>query len=307
MEMFTIIVLNSSEPYVSSLCSLILGELRHLHKDPNVFELRCDIQEPYTEIIGLAKLTEAEKRKMEDPIMESLSFALADHIMNEHEPAILRGLVQKELKQAEGNEIVQVEGYCKQFLYGDRETSLSFNETGSRRRTLIADQVHEHMQENSLLILDGFLRFRIQEYVEELREIVEYAMDEYLMDKQYQEFISLLKYFVYIQEAKIPTAHLIHKGGHEFIIMDDQLEPIDTNAIDSSLKLEVLDKDINFEDMIVSTLISVSPANIYIHTREPDMPIIHTIVQIFEDRTTICPYCRMCQAYLGEVKKQDQL
>ena len=56
------------------------------------------------------------------------------------------------------------------------------------------------------------------------------------MDRQYQEFISLLQYFVYIQEAKIPAAHLIHKGGHEFVILNDRMEPIDANEFDASFR-----------------------------------------------------------------------
>ncbi len=117
--------------------------------------------------------------------------------------------------------------------------------------------------------------------MEELHEVIDYAVDEFLMERQYQEFISLLKYFVYIQEAKTPAAHLMHKGGSEFTILNDQLQPIDANQFDSSFSIELLDKDINFEDMIVSTLITVSPEQIYIHTREPDVQIISTISQIF--------------------------
>lgn len=114
-----------------------------------------------------------------------------------------------------------------------------------------------------------------------------------------------MQYFVYIQEAKIPIVHLIHKGGHEFVILNDRMELIDANEFDATFKMEMLEKDINFEDMIVSTLITVSPANIYIHTRDADMTIIKTIRQIFEDRTTVCSYCRTCDIYLG--KRQNKI
>jgi putative sporulation protein YtxC len=306
MELFTIIVMNPSESYVKSLSQAILGELQRLHKDLSVFQTRYEIQGQYAEISGSTALMNVEIKKIDEHIAEGIAFAVADHIISCHEPLILRDMIKKELKLDTEKEVQQVEGYCKQFL--NNEDEISTLETGSRRRTLIADQVQEYyLQEQTSFNLDGFLKFRVQEYLEELREIVDYAMDEYLMDRQYQEFISLLKYFVYIQEAKIPTAHLIHKGGHDFVILNDLLEPIDTNEFDSSFKLEVLEKDINFEDMIVSTLITVSPANIYIHTREPEMTVIKTIRQIFEDRTSVCSYCRTCQTYLGDFQKQDQL
>ena len=72
-----------------------------------------------------------------------------------------------------------------------------------RRIQMLKEQLIALLEENPQLSLDGFLKFRIQEYKEELREIAEYAIDEFMMDRQYQEFISLLQYFVYIQEAKI--------------------------------------------------------------------------------------------------------
>lgn len=306
MELLTIVVMNPTDPYVSSLSQFIYAELQRIHKDPDVFQLRNVVQGQYAQISVHAAITAAERRKMQDRIHEGIGFALADHIISEHEPKLLRDLIRKALKPESESDMVLIEGYCKQFLNGEGETG-SGEEFESRRKMIIADLVQVHVRDNSLMNLDGFIRFRLQEYMEELREIVEYALDEYMMDRQYQEFISLLKYFVYIQEAKIPTAHLIHKGGHEFVILGDSLEEIDTNEFDSSFKLEALEKDINFEDMIVSTLITVSPANIHIHTREPNMPIINTIVQIFEDRTSICSYCRTCHTYLGEAVKQDQL
>jgi hypothetical protein len=82
---------------------------------------------------------------------------------------------------------------------------------------------------------------------------------------------------------------------------------IELKELDATFKLEVLDKDINFEDMVVSTLIAVAPATIRIHTREPELLIIKTIIQIFEGRTVLCSYCRDCHAYLGEIGIKDHL
>ena len=40
----------------------------------------------------------------------------------------------------------------------------------------------------------------------------------------------------------------------------------------------------NMEDMIVSTLITVSPQQIVIHTRQPELPVMRTLETIFELR-----------------------
>lgn len=245
MELFSIIVMNPSEPYSSTLTQNIFKELQQLHKNKRVFELRYELQGPYTKITGSTTLPEEHKKLIEEQMIEGIAYAIADHIINEHESEIIMELIKKELKLDSQEDIEQVEGYCKQFLNEQEDLIITGIDSATRRRTLIVNQIQLYMQEHTGFNLEGLIRFRLQDYMEELREIVEYAMDEFMMDRQYQEFISLLKYFVYIQEAKIPTAHLIHKGGHEFVILNDELEPINTSEFDSSFKLEVLDKDIN--------------------------------------------------------------
>ncbi|NEW08237.1 putative sporulation protein YtxC [Paenibacillus sp. SYP-B3998] len=306
-------MMNVDESCVRSLSAQIEHELRLLHIAGDGLIFQADWHENYAHIrgeaVGLAE--EPLSESLEKEMKARLADVLAEHIIAEKEPLILRHLIIKEYKYEGKEDFERIEGYCKQFMYGEteiEEASIANAEAGRlRRKQLLTEQLALYFEEKSNLNLDGFLKFRLQDYIEELREVVEYAVDEYMMDRQYQEFISLLQYFVYIQEAKIPAAHLIHKGGHEFVILNDRLEPIDANEFDATFKLEVLEKDINFEDMIVSTLITVSPANIYIHTRDPDMTVIKTIRQIFEDRTTVCSYCRTCHTYLGEGKKQDQL
>ncbi|MBD0380133.1 putative sporulation protein YtxC [Paenibacillus sedimenti] len=311
MDWFTIKMMSVNESYVRLLSSQIENELRLLHSVQGGLTVHYDLYDNYAHIRGVVMIQEQETVTLRKEIMEALAGVLAEHIMAEKELQILRQLIIKEFKYEAKEDLEPIEGYCKQFLYGEAdsgESSAPNSEEGRlRRKQLLVQPLMQYLDENSELNLEGFLKFRVFDYLEELREIAEYAIDEFMMDRQYQEFISLLQYFVYIQEAKIPAAHLIHKGGHEFVILNDKLEPIDANEFDATFKLEVLEKDINFEDMIVSTLITVSPANIYIHTRDPEMTVIKTIRQIFDDRTTVCSYCRTCHTYLGEVKKQDQL
>lgn len=311
MELFTIVIMKVDESYVRSLSAQIERELQLLHIVESGWTIAYEWTETHAYIHLESKLTDKEISAVRGQMRPNLAGVLADHIIAEKESNILRNLLIKEFKYETKEDLEAIEGYCKPSVYTDtgmEDSPVLTNSFGiQRRRQVLVDQLMLALEETSRLSLDGFLHFRLQDYTDELREIAEYAIDEFMMDRQYQEFISLLQYFVYIQEAKIPVVHLIHKGGHEFVILNDRMELIDANEFDASFKMEMLEKDINFEDMIVSTLITVSPANIYIHTRDADMTIIKTIRQIFEDRTTVCSYCRTCDIYLGEAKKQDQL
>ncbi|MGO4499377.1 putative sporulation protein YtxC [Paenibacillus sp. 2RAB27] len=313
MELFAIALINVEESYVRSLSAQVKQALQHLHIAQNGLTatyIWCETR-AFIYVEAEAGSVIHDPHIHEVQVRACVAEVLASHIVADKESSILRNLITKDFKYEKQSDIEAIEGYCKQSLIQESELEglplMNSSPSRLRRIGLLKEQINALLEENPQISLDGFLKFRIQEYREELREIAEYAIDEFMMDRQYQEFISLLQYFVYIQEAKIPAAHLIHKGGHEFVILNDRMEPIDANEFDASFRMEMLEKDINFEDMIVSTLITVSPANIYIHTRDPELTIIKTIGQIFEDRTSVCSYCRTCDLYLGDAKKQDQL
>ncbi|MFC0213014.1 sporulation protein YtxC [Paenibacillus chartarius] len=307
MELFTLILMEPSEEASLELAQRLQDAFGPLHNSPNGVAVQALQLEGHSVVRVEAILPGFQLHEQGEAVYSRAGDAIAGYVQERWESAILKDLIIREYHYTSQEDVEHIQGYCKQFLFYDHEGLISSDEINNRRRYKIAAAVTEYLRAQTRLNLEGFLRFRLNDYIDEMREVVEYAIDEFMMDRQYQEFISLLKYFVYIQEAKIPAAHLVHKGGHEFLILNDKWEPIDTSALDSSFTLEILDKDINLEDMIVSTLITVSPQTIFIHTREPDQQVIHTITQIFENRSTVCSYCRSCQAHFGEVKMHDQL
>ena len=63
--------------------------------------------------------------------------------------------------------------------------------------------------------------------------------------------------------------------------------------------MERLDQDMEIEDMVVSTLISVSPARMIIHTRRPELPVIVTLAHIFDNRAEVSLRLSRMRALLG--------
>ncbi|WP_442601576.1 sporulation protein YtxC [Paenibacillus sp. KN14-4R] len=312
MELLSLYIKSRSENDVRNLCERMKSELRDLHNGQDGVQLQITGQDQQAnsdvKISIRAMLPGFQLLQMSSGVYHAVANAITEHLLVEVEPHLLKDMIRKEYHYQETKDIDSIEKYCEQFLYGEHtETAATSAEARKRRKAKLSAALYEYIERHVTLNLDGYTRFRLGEYMEELREIVEYAIDEYTMEQQYQEFISLLKYFVYIQEAKVPVAHLIHKGGHEFDILNELMQPINPADFESTLTMEHLEKDMNFEDMIVSTLITVSPASIFIHTREPDLSIIKTIRQIFEDRTQVCSSCRICHHWLGERIKQDGL
>jgi putative sporulation protein YtxC len=273
-----------------------------LHKLKLTYELF-----PHFAVIQCSNsLPQSWRHSEKSEISEILSRVLAEYIIDKRERGLLESLIGNEFSYQNSNEMESIMNFSNQMLNLENDT-LDVSDHGQHRRIMtISNEIKQFFKKNNDLNLDGLLEFRLDEYKEELREVVEYAVDEFIMDKQYQEFISLLKYFVFIQEAKIPEVHLMHKGGHEFVLFNDQMTPMDMKATQDSFKIEILDQEFNFEDLVVSTLISIAPQQIHIHTREPKVLVIQTINQIFENRVHICEYCRKCKPMLGERMIQNK-
>jgi putative sporulation protein YtxC len=234
----------------------------------------------------------SEKKK----ILHKIAAGLAAFIMLEEEGRLLECLLDGKMDITQPEEISEALS-----LFGPSAAANSADTDrlqSSREKKLIAE-IAKLLKEYPTLNYDGLLRFRLAAYKGELEELALYAAEEYAKEKQYKEFITLLKYFVFIQQSKIPSVHLMHRGGGDFSLLNEELLPIQTDESDAWITIEKPEKDMNYEDMIVSTLINVAPRYIHIHTREPGALVIQTIVQIFDGRVSVCGFCKQCGPYLG--------
>lgn len=298
MELFTLLV-NPAVMPADELTGDLRQALESVHIRSGSLELR---QVPLMEGTGVvcdlspvSAQTAAEARR-------TAMRTLAGAVIRSYEDELLLRCVRREMGTEDREGVQSVMSHCRQLMqpYFDEEGTDSFLE---RRTSRLASEFEAYLQANTFLHIEGFLRFRADPYLEELRDTVSYAVDEWVMERQYQEFISLLKYFVYIQEAKIPAAHVIHHGNHDFTLLNELMMPIDTKQMDQFV-VELIDKDINYEDVIVSTLIAVSPGKLYIHSRTPEMQVIKTMMTIFEGRAELCTNCPVCVPILEERRRK---
>ncbi|MCM3783290.1 putative sporulation protein YtxC [Neobacillus mesonae] len=226
---------------------------------------------------------------------EIMAAGLADYVIECREEQQLQRLISRECINMEPEELDRVKRICAPLL-----KSISEAEQGTReqRHAKLTRGLLNALQDISVINLEGALSFRLHEYKNELHEIVEYALDEFYMDRQYEEFMSLLKYFVYFQDPKIPLVNVIHKGQHEFVLLDEAFNPMPMPQEESVImEMPGIELEMEVEDMIISRLISISPRKMRLHTNSPEFPLIHTITQIFEDKVEICRSCTHCRSF----------
>lgn len=271
------------ENHFAAFIQTLQIELHKLKLSPIVFKLHYE-QEEY--LVSVHAHTHGEsivKREVRSSAGTVVARVLAEYVVDCEEPNLLRKLIRHSYRMNK-DELEAIYRYAKELLDG------SLQEPGlppprQKRKAKVAGYISSYLEEEPMLIVGGFIDFRMPEYRSELREAVECAVEEIAMEQQYQDFISLLKYYAFVQDTVIPAAHILHKGGQEFQLLNEHMKPLE-----SEFTLDGADEENNGsdEDRIVSTLLSVSPQKIYIHTKEPEMQLVKTIQQIFENRVELC-------------------
>lgn len=219
--------------------------------------------------------------------------ALAEIILLQCE----RELISKELKAHHQNFSDQErEDICeKAYKVLNNCTEQVFSTYKGTRKTKLVQKILDYLEINNRLILEGFIRFRLKEYYEELRAAITVAVDEFLVEKEYSEFIRLLRYFVEIQEPKLETLHVLVTQTGGFQLYDDTGQIVTNNYLDG-MSFEMIEDEITYEDLLISALITIAPEFIVLHIPQyKDNETIRTIHHVFGDRVSNCQGCQICR------------
>ncbi len=155
--------------------------------------------------------------------------------------------------------------------------------------------VMDYIKSNKSLVLEGFVNFRLQNYIKNLDYIIDIAVNKYITDKEYNEFVNMLKLYVSITPPNEPIVHLVYLSG-ESILLDKNKNVIPINKDDEVFNAKYL-SDITFSsnDYALNALLNLVPKRLIIHLNDnkPD-EFINTLKLIFEKRFEICTGCEMC-------------
>ncbi len=165
-----------------------------------------------------------------------------------------------------------------------------------QRKEKVKKKVLEYLDSHHEIVLEGFVNFRLKDYMAELEDVVNIAVDEHILEKEYLEFIRLLKYFVDIQEPRVDMIKIIFTKPGKFFLLDEDNQPFKHECMEG-LVADYLEDDINYDDLLISALITLAPKKIELHL-EKDVEVketIRTIQNVFGRRVYICEGCDKCR------------
>lgn len=164
------------------------------------------------------------------------------------------------------------------------------------RKTMVLQKLLEYLNNNDRLVIEGFIKFRLKDYLQELYTAADRAVDDFMLEKEYKEFIKLLKYFVEIQEPRLDVVQVLIQPGGCFKLLDEKSTNISSEYLDGFL-VESGDPEINYEDLLISALITIAPNSIILHfASDMSNRAYDTIKSVFGDRAQACEGCKLCKS-----------
>lgn len=160
----------------------------------------------------------------------------------------------------------------------------------------IASRLVHFLEAGNMISVDGFINFRLRDFKLELEQLVDEAVEDYLLEKEYDDFIDLLRYFVNTQEPRLKKVHVVLTSFGTFNMYDHNYQVIDNDFLEGFI-LDLMDNDLTYEDLLVSALITISPTEIVLHLPGPVAEMgsaVSTIQSVFEERVTVCIGCSKC-------------
>lgn len=236
--------------------------------------------------------SDCDSRDVREIFIRSVVEIISDIILSKWENLLLREIITENYYYFDRDERETI------FKYALRHVGRSEEETNASflpRKEKIVKKLMEFFCHHNKIIIDGFIRFRLKDYLEELNQAADRAVDDFLMDKEYREFIGLLRYFVEVQEPRFELVHVVSLPDGTFKLYDERRQVIDNRYLLDFI-VNLVGDSISYEDLLLSALISIAPRQIVLHLglEKRLEAILEMFEMVFIDRVKVCRGCDFC-------------
>ncbi len=222
--------------------------------------------------------------------------ALSDIIVDEWEPKLIGKIIKEHYHYFSDKEKEAIlKNTCESLNgLGTREPTRSL-----RRRlnwkTQILKKLLEYLENHSEVNLEGFITFRLKDYIEELEDAVDQAVDEILLEHEYREFINLLRHFVEVQQSRVENVNVYLYSSGLFQLKDGEDRIIKDELMDE-LSIYTLEGEIEYDDLLISSLVTLAPQHVVVHSRRLNTSglALDTLRSVFSERLEFCHGCTWC-------------
>jgi|GEM_PF-4313260 len=207
----------------------------------------------------------------------------------------------EEFKFLRGNEVeylALLTSYAVQNR-GDADSSgipAALDEIGAQLRTAYGAALASQW-----LDVNGIVQFRAKGFIKLLQQVASEMVSQFLSDREYEEFVSTLRYLL---DANPPSRETLHVfcTDERVWICDNSGDLYTDSEVERAARLATGEEDVNAEDLTMSILVTKSPCRIVIHDLTQAAPwpsFAETCERVFLQRAERCNHCSMCQNLAG--------
>ena len=216
-----------------------------------------------------------------EAFISNISEILSCLVIDLYEQDLLKRLIVSNYFYLDNQERDIVFDICLELLV---ENNL---ESFDDRYKLLFDSFSMYLSENNKLVLDGFINFRTKKYISFLESIIDNAVNQFIVEREYWEFISLLKVYINSESSSADCVHLIYSSEHS-VLLDTNKNIIN---METNIFKAIYLSDITFSSnyYALNALLNLLPKKIFIHLSDNNIDeFINTLLLIFENRIEIC-------------------
>lgn len=166
--------------------------------------------------------------------------------------------------------------------------------TGNKNK--IDNIIRSLLRESGVINIDGLVTFRLRELSNDISAFFDLLFYEYNIQKQYDDFIALVRDYIQVERPKEAEIHIVFgRGG--FTLYNSNKANI-TRAALRKYRSDQSASEGSLNDFLISSLLYYLPERIVIHSdsgkfdpkgeRAAGVRIIETIKTIFEKRVHCC-------------------
>ena len=220
------------------------------------------------------------KDEKSDKFISTVSELLSFLVIENYENQLLKRLIFSNYFYFDSQERSAVLDIALNLLL---ESDVDFKDN---RQTILYNAFYNYLLDNNKIILDGFINFRLKKYLTFLNCIIDDAVNYFIVEREYWEFISLLKVYINSEAPSMEKVHLIYNNS-ESLLLDENKNTIKINKDVFNTKY-LSDITFSSNDYTLNTLLNIVPKKIYIHLSDGIYDeFINTIQLVFEDRVEI--------------------
>ncbi len=158
------------------------------------------------------------------------------------------------------------------------------------RKKYIETRLKEYFGREHFINISGFIRFRLKDYRKTLEKFADSVVDKYICEKEYYEFIEMLKEYISLQKPLLTELHIVSE--------ENKVRYLDKNLTEITEKLEneySFETDLTADDKLLTILVLSAPKKIFWHNSHiiKNKELKRTIKEIFQERLIIYENCKI--------------